>query len=124
MRFLLGATEAGFFPGIVLYLTYWFPSAYRARMVGIFMVSIPAANGIGSPIAGYLLAMDGAFGLRGWQWLFILEAVPTILMGFAAYRWLTDRPAHAPGSRRPSGRGWLARSNAMPRSGSSTARRG
>jgi MFS transporter, ACS family, tartrate transporter len=95
MRFLLGAAEAGFFPGVILYLTYWFPPAYRARMVGLFMVSIPVANGIGSPIAGYLLSIDGALGLRGWQWLFLLEAVPTILLGFAAYVWLTDRPARA-----------------------------
>ena len=107
MRFLLGAAEAGFFPGVILYLTYWFPSAYRARMVGIFMVSIPAANALGSPIAGYLLAADGALGLRGWQWLFILEAVPTILMGFAAYFWLTDRPANAAWLT-PAQRGWLA----------------
>jgi MFS family permease len=95
MRFLLGAAEAGFFPGVILYLTYWFPPAYRARMVGIFMVSIPAANGLGSPIAGFLLAADGAFGLQGWQWLFVMEAVPTVLMGVAAYAWLTDRPAKA-----------------------------
>jgi ACS family tartrate transporter-like MFS transporter len=95
MRFLLGAAEAGFFPGVILYLTYWFPPAYRARMVGLFMVSIPVANGLGSPIAGYLLSINGALGLRGWQWLFLLEAVPTTLLGFAAYVWLTDRPAHA-----------------------------
>ena len=94
-RFLLGAAEAGFFPGVILYLTYWFPSSYRARMVGIFMVSIPAANALGSPIAGYLLSMGGFLGLRGWQWLFIMEAVPTVLLGFAAYVWLTDKPARA-----------------------------
>jgi MFS family permease len=107
MRFLLGAAEAGFFPGVILYLTYWFPSAHRARVVGIFMVSIPAANALGSPIAGYLLAMDGAFGISGWQWLFILEAVPTILLGFVAYRWLTDRPANARWLS-PAQRTWLA----------------
>ena len=95
MRFLLGAAEAGFFPGVILYLTYWFPAAYRARMVGFFMVSIPAANGLGSPIAGYLLSVDGLLGLHGWQWLFILEAVPTVLLGFVASVWLTDRPSSA-----------------------------
>ena len=95
MRFLLGAAEAGFFPGVILYLTYWFPAAYRARMVGFFMVSIPAANGLGSPIAGYLLSVDGLLGLHGWQWLFVLEAVPTVLLGFVAYVWLTDRPSSA-----------------------------
>jgi ACS family tartrate transporter-like MFS transporter len=107
MRFLLGATEAGFFPGVILYLTYWFPSGHRARMIGIFMVSIPAANALGSPIAGYLLAMDGAVGLQGWQWLFVLEAVPTVLLGIAAYGWLTDRPAHARWLS-PAQRDWLA----------------
>ena len=106
MRFLLGAAEAGFFPGVILYLTYWFPSAHRARMVGVFMVSIPAANALGSPIAGYLLTLNGAFGIAGWQWLFIMEAVPTVLLGIAAYVWLTDRPAHARWLT-PEQRNWL-----------------
>jgi MFS family permease len=107
MRFLLGVTEAGFFPGVILYITYWFPASYRARMVGIFMVSIPAANALGSPIAGYLLTMDNALGLRGWQWLFIMEAVPTVLLGFVAYWWLTDRPHNARWLS-PAQRTWLA----------------
>ena len=120
-RFLLGAAEAGFFPGVILYLTYWFPSSYRARMVGLFMVSIPAANALGSPLAGYLLTMGGFLGLRGWQWLFVLEAVPTIALGFVAYIWLTDKPSHATWLP-PEQRAWLitelerdASSRAAPR---------
>ena len=95
LRFLLGAMEAGFFPGIILYLTYWFPSEHRARVVGIFMVAIPISSLLGSPISGAILGMGGVLGLRGWQWLFILEALPSILLGFAVLRWLPDRPAAA-----------------------------
>src|SRR3954469_3436811 len=95
LRFLLGAAEAGFFPGVILYLTYWFPSEYRAKIVGIFMVAIPIAGLIGSPISGAILGMDGILGLGGWQWIFILEAAPTILLGIVCYAWLTDRPEHA-----------------------------
>jgi len=95
MRFLLGAAEAGFFPGVLLYLTYWLPSAYRARMVAIFMVAIPGANFIGSPLSGYLLTLDGMFGMRGWHWLFILEGIPAVLLGIACLFVLTDRPDQA-----------------------------
>ena len=95
MRLLLGAAEAGFFPGVVLFLTYWFPAAYRARIIAIFMVSIPVASFIGSPVSAMLLELDGASGLKGWQWLFILEAVPAILLGAACLWVLTDRPADA-----------------------------
>jgi MFS transporter, ACS family, tartrate transporter len=95
LRFLLGAAEAGFFPGVILYLTYWFPTRYRARMIGIFMVSIPAANALGSPLAGMLLQADGLAGLRGWQWLFLAEALPTVILGVVALFWLTDRPGLA-----------------------------
>jgi sugar phosphate permease len=95
LRFLLGAAEAGFFPGVILYLTYWFPAAHRARIVGIFMVAIPVAGFIGSPLSGAILGMDGWLGLRGWQWVFILEAIPAVLMGVASLIWLTDRPEHA-----------------------------
>jgi MFS family permease len=96
LRFLLGAAEAGFFPGVILYLTYWYPAVYRAKIVGIFMVAIPLAGLIGSPVSGAILGMDGVLGLGGWQWIFILEAVPTLLLGLAAFFWLTDRPEHAP----------------------------
>jgi MFS transporter, ACS family, tartrate transporter len=95
LRFLLGAAEAGFFPGVILYLTYWFPSEYRAKIVGIFMVAIPVAGLLGSPISGAILGMDGVFGLGGWQWVFILEAMPAVLLGLLALAWLTDRPEHA-----------------------------
>src|SRR5277367_1623780 len=95
LRFLLGAAEAGFFPGVILYLTYWFPAAHRARIVGIFMVAIPVAGFVGSPLSGAILGMNGWLGVRGWQWVFILEAVPAVLMGVASLVWLTDRPEHA-----------------------------
>jgi ACS family tartrate transporter-like MFS transporter len=71
-RFLLGAAEAGFFPGVVLYLTYWFPAQHRAKMVGLFMAAVPVSGVIGAPLSGWLLGLDGTLGLHGWQWLFIL----------------------------------------------------
>ncbi|WP_426153147.1 MFS transporter [Pseudomonas sp. DC3000-4b1] len=95
MRFLLGAAEAGFFPGVLLYLTYWLPAAYRARMVAIFMVAIPAANFLGSPLSGLLLSLDGWMGMRGWHWLFLLEGIPAVLLGIACLFILTDRPEQA-----------------------------
>ena len=96
LRFLLGAAEAGFFPGVILYLTYWYPAEYRAKIVGIFMVAIPVAGLIGSPLSGAILGMDGVLGLGGWQWIFLLEAGPTLLLGILTFVWLTDRPEHAP----------------------------
>src|SRR6201991_2424397 len=95
LRFLLGAAEAGFFPGVILYITYWYPAHYRAIIVGIFMISLPVAGLIGSPISGAILYMDGTLGLGGWQWIFILEAVPAVLLGFAAFGYLTDAPQDA-----------------------------
>jgi len=95
MRFLLGCAEAGFFPGIILYLTFWFPAAYRARIVAIFMVAIPASAFIGSPISGLILDLNGMAGLAGWQWLFLLEAIPTVLLGVFCLFWLPDGPAQA-----------------------------
>ncbi len=95
VRFCLGAAEAGFFPGVVLYLSYWIPRQYRARTVALFTLAIPVASIIGSPISAGLLQMDGALGLRGWQWLFILEGIPTVLLGFACLGWLADKPADA-----------------------------
>ena len=95
LRFLLGAAEAGFFPGVILYITYWYPAHYRAIIVGIFMVAIPVAGLIGSPISGAILYMDGFLGLGGWQWIFLLEAAPAVLLGIASFVWLTDRPEHA-----------------------------
>jgi MFS family permease len=88
----MGAAEAGFFPGVILYLTYWFPKAYRARIVAMFMVAIPLSSFFGSPISTGLLTLDGAAGLRGWQWLLIAEAIPAILLGIAALFLLPSRP--------------------------------
>ncbi len=107
IRFLLGAAEAGFFPGVILFLTLWFPAAMRAKIVGIFMVAIPVSGFVGSPISAALLGMHGIAGLAGWQWLFILEAAPAVLLGFVALVWLTDRPADATWLT-PAQRGWLS----------------
>ena len=107
LRFLLGAAEAGFFPGVILFLTYWFPVKHRARMVGIFMVAIPVAGLTGSPISGAILGMDGVLGLGGWQWVFLLEAVPAVLLGVACFFLLTDRPEHASWLS-PAQKTWLA----------------
>src|SRR5580704_13311253 len=95
VRLLLGVAEAGFFPGIIFFLTLWFPSAYRARIVGMFMFAIPISTVIGSPISGLILNLDGIGGLRGWQWIFLIEAAPALLMTFAVLFYLTDRPHHA-----------------------------
>jgi ACS family tartrate transporter-like MFS transporter len=95
LRLLLGAAEAGFFPGVILYLTYWFPAAYRARIIGVFMVAIPVSSFIGSPISAALLETDGWLGLRGWQWMFIMEAIPAIVLGLACLVVLRDGPADA-----------------------------
>jgi MFS family permease len=80
---------------VVLYMTYWFPAAYRARMVAMFMVAVPMGSFIGSPISGLLLQADGLLGMRGWHWLFILEGLPTVLLGIACLFFLTDRPEQA-----------------------------
>lgn len=95
LRFLLGAAEAGFFPGVILYLTYWIPGKYRARVIATFMVAIPAANFIGSPISGLILSLDGWLGMRGWHWLFILEGIPAVVLGIAAFFLLSNRPTDA-----------------------------
>ncbi|WP_296942027.1 MFS transporter [uncultured Massilia sp.] len=95
MRFILGAAEAGFFPGVLLYLTFWIPSAYRARFVAIFMVAVPMASFVGSPLSALLLQIDGFLGLRGWHWLFILEGLPTAVLGVVCLFFLTDRPEQA-----------------------------
>jgi len=95
LRILLGFAEAGFFPGIIFFLTLWFPAAYRARIVGYFMAAIPLSSALGSPVSAWLLGLDGASGLRGWQWLFIVEALPSIILGFVTFFYLTDRPGDA-----------------------------
>ena len=96
MRLLLGAAEAGFFPGVILYITYWFPSEYRARIVGMFTVAIPVSSFLGSPISAALLGVDGWLGLRGWQWMFIMEGAPAVLLGLFCLFILSDKPANAP----------------------------
>ena len=95
VRLLLGVAEAGFFPGIIFFLTLWFPAAYRARIVGWFMFAIPISTVIGAPISGFVLNLEGVGGLHGWQWMFLIEAVPAILMTLAVLYYLTDRPREA-----------------------------
>jgi ACS family tartrate transporter-like MFS transporter len=94
-RFLLGVAEAGFFPGIILYLTFWFPRRYRARFTAIFMTAIPLSSTFGGPLSGYILGLDGGGGLRGWQWLFLIEGLPVCALAFAVLKFLPDGPAQA-----------------------------
>jgi MFS transporter, ACS family, tartrate transporter len=95
MRFLLGAAEAGFFPGVILYLTYWFPASERARTMALFATGGVMAGVIGSPISGAILGLDGVAGLAGWQWLFFLEALPAVLMGLVVWFVLPNGPQQA-----------------------------
>jgi MFS transporter, ACS family, tartrate transporter len=96
LRFLLGAAEAGFFPGLVFYLTQWFPSHERARAISLFMTATQIAGVVGGPLSGVLLAMNGMGHLAGWQWLFLAEGIPAVIMGAAAAGYLPDSPEHAP----------------------------
>ncbi|WP_070107383.1 MFS transporter [Burkholderia plantarii] len=92
MRFLLGLAEAGFFPAIVLYLTYWFPSSRRSKVTALFMTGIPMSGVIGGPLSGWLMTrLAGAHGMAGWQWLFLLEGLPTVVLGVLAYFYLDDK---------------------------------
>ncbi len=95
LRFLLGVAEAGFLPGMILYLTYWFPAAHRARIVGLFMAAVPLASAIGAPVSGLLVGIDDVLGFKGWQWLFILEGIPSCVLGLAVLGLLPDGPARA-----------------------------
>ena len=95
LRILLGLAEAGFFPGIIFFLTLWFPSVYRARIICQFMAAVPISTVIGSPVSGAILGMHGLAGLAGWQWLFIMEALPSLVLAVVTYFYLTDRPAQA-----------------------------
>jgi ACS family tartrate transporter-like MFS transporter len=95
LRFLLGAAEAGFFPGIILYLSYWFPVRYRAAVVSLFMAAAPISVLLGSPLSSVLLELEGVLGLHGWQWMFLVEAVPAVLLGIVVLFYLTDRPEKA-----------------------------
>ncbi len=107
LRFLLGVSEAGFFPGMILYLTYWFPTQERARAVARFMTATSLAGVVGGPLSSYLLKLDGVSGLAGWQWLFVSEGVPTILLGISVLFLLQDGPEKATWMR-PEEREWLA----------------
>jgi ACS family tartrate transporter-like MFS transporter len=115
IRFLLGLAEAGFYPGIILYLTWWFPSAYRSRIIGIFMTAIPISIVTGSLISGQILRLGSWGGLQEWQWLFILEAVPAIILGIVVMFYLTDGPEQAHWLR-PDQREWLVARLAAERS--------
>jgi ACS family tartrate transporter-like MFS transporter len=95
LRFLLGVAEAGFFPGIIYYLSQWFPAAERGRAGARFMIAIPLASALGGAVGGTLLGLDGRLGIAGWQWLFLAEGIPSVLLGFVVLRYLTARPADA-----------------------------
>jgi MFS transporter, ACS family, tartrate transporter len=95
LRFLLGVAEAGFFPGIIFYLTQWFPMAYRARATARFLIAIPLSQAIGGALGGALLSLSGVGDLSGWQWLFLLEGLPSVFLGIAVLYFLTDRPSDA-----------------------------
>jgi MFS transporter, ACS family, tartrate transporter len=95
LRFLLGVAEAGFFPGVVLYFTYWFPDRYRGRIIAALFLAVPAANALSNVVSGAILEMNGFLGLRGWQWVFLLEAAPAVILSFFVLRSLTDRPSLA-----------------------------
>jgi ACS family tartrate transporter-like MFS transporter len=95
VRFLLGAGEAGLFPGTILLFTYWFPDAHRGRIIGFFTLALPVSVALGAPISTAILGMDGVWGIKGWQWIYILEAVPTVIVGGFVLVAMTDRPAIA-----------------------------
>ncbi|ALL71314.1 Nitrate/nitrite transporter (plasmid) [Paraburkholderia caribensis MBA4] len=99
LRLLLGAAEAGFFPGITYFVTLWFPAAYRARIMAFFLCAAPISLSIGGPVSGALLGLDGFLGVPGWRWMFIIEALPAMILSIVVLRYLTDRPSDA---------GWLA----------------
>jgi MFS transporter, ACS family, tartrate transporter len=106
VRFLLGVAEAGFFPGVLLYFTYWFPAAYRARVISALFLAVPGSNAVAAAVSGALLQMDGVWGLAGWKWMFILESLPAVLLAPVVLRRLTDRPSQAAWLE-PAEREWL-----------------
>ena len=95
LRFLLGVAEAGFFPGMILYFTYWYPAHYRGRVISTLFIAVPLGNALASVMSGAILEMDGVWGLHGWQWVYIIEALPAVLLAFVVLRQMTDRPAVA-----------------------------
>ena len=106
VRFLLGAGEAGLFPGTILLFTYWFPDAHRGRIIGFFTLALPVSVALGAPISTAILGMDGVLGVKGWQWIYILEAAPTVVVGLFVLLAMTDRPATARWLSEPE-RTWL-----------------
>ncbi|WP_341316363.1 MFS transporter [Paraburkholderia sp. IMGN_8] len=97
IRLMLGIFEAGFFPGIILYLTYWYPSQRRGRVTGLFLFGMPITGVLGGPLSGMVMSgMEGLGGMHGWQWLFLVEGLPTVLLGLLLYRMLPDKPGRAP----------------------------
>jgi MFS transporter, ACS family, tartrate transporter len=114
LRFLLGAAEAGFFPGILFYFHYWFPMRHRGRMISWFTVATPISVALGGPISTGILGLDGTLGLAGWQWVFIAEATPAVILGFVVLAYLRDRPAHAAWLT-PEEKEWLAAELAQER---------
>ena len=106
IRFLLGAAEAGLFPGILLLFTYWFPDRHRARIVSSFTLALPISVALGAPISTAILGLNGMLGVAGWKWIFLLEAAPTVLVGILVLVTLTDKPAAASWLS-PAERDWL-----------------
>lgn len=94
-RFILGIAEAGFFPGVLLYLTLWFPRQYRTQVLAVFVVSNPIANAVAAPLSGWMLGLDGMWGLDGWQLVFLLQGAPAVILAFVVWFWLPDRPQDA-----------------------------
>jgi MFS transporter, ACS family, tartrate transporter len=107
VRFLLGVGEAGLFPGTILLFTYWFPDSHRARIIGSFTLALPVSVALGAPISTAILGLDGTLGIKGWQWIYIIEAIPTVLIGFYVLFAMTDNPAKAKWLSEPE-RTWLA----------------
>jgi MFS transporter, ACS family, tartrate transporter len=108
VRFLLGLTESGFTPGITLFIVFWIPLRYRARFTSLWLMSVPLAGVVGGPLSGLLLQLDGALGFRGWQWLFLVEGLPAVILGIITFYYLTPSPAAAAWMN-PAEREWLAR---------------
>lgn len=95
LRMIVGITEAGFLPGVLVYLTYWFPAYFRARANALFMIAMPVTTALGSLVSGYILSLDGIMSLKGWQWLFLLEGFPSVLLGIVVWFYLDDKPSKA-----------------------------
>lgn len=123
LRFVFGVAEAGFFPGMILFLTYWYPAEMRARIVGWFMVAVPISSLIGAPVSSWILATvgEGLWGLKGWQWMFIIEGLPTLLTGFFVLAYLTNSPEQATWLE-PEERAWLAQRLAAERANKEAVR--